>query len=143
MKELSNKDELTKIYPLINQLRKDLSLNEFLDKFYLAVKTQNYKLFALEKDDCFIAACGVMPFNVIYHTNCLYICDFVVDEKERSQGIGQDFLNKIFSWAKKQGYEEIELSSSFFRQKAHIFYTEKMSFIKTGFVFKKKLNSNT
>ncbi len=55
-----------------------------------------------------------MPFNVLYHNHCLYICDFVVDETLRGKGIGQAFLKKIQIWAKNQGYEELELSSSFF-----------------------------
>lgn len=80
-----------------------------------------------------------MPFNVLYHNHCLYICDFVVDEKPRSKGVGRAFLEKIQNWAKEQGYEELELSSSFFRVKAHEFYVEKVDFEKSGFVFRKSL----
>ncbi len=69
-------------------------------------KTQHYKLFAYEEKGAFKAACGVMPFNVLYHNHCLYICDFVVDETLRGKGIGQAFLKKIQIWAKNQGYNK-------------------------------------
>lgn len=62
---------------------------------------------------------------LLYHNHCLYICDFVVDEALRGKGIGQAFLKKIQIWAKDQGYEELELSSSFFRTQAHEFYIQK------------------
>lgn len=79
-----------------------------------------------------------MPFNVLYHNHCLYICDFVVDETLRGKSIGQAFLKKIQIWAKDQGCEELELSSSFLEQ-AHEFYIQKMGFEKSGFVFKKNI----
>lgn len=61
MKEIKLKEDLEKIYPLIKQLRNNLSLKDFLDKFQLATQTQHYKLFAYEnKGNCKVA-CGVMP----------------------------------------------------------------------------------
>ncbi len=141
MKEIKLKEDLEKIYPLIKQLRNNLSLKDFLDKIQLATQTQHYKLFAYENEGSYKAACGVMPFNVLYHNHCLYICDFVVDEALRGKGIGQAFLKKIQIWAKDQGYEELELSSSFFRTQAHEFYIQKMGFEKSGFVFKKNIKN--
>lgn len=44
-----------------------------------------------------------------------------------AKGLGR-FLKEVESWAKNNGYEEIELSSSFFIEKAHRFYTDKMRF---------------
>lgn len=95
MKEIKLKEDLEKIYPLIKQLRNNLSLKDFLDKIQLATQTQHYKLFAYEDKGAFKAACGVMPFNVLYHNHCLYICDFVVDEALRGKGVGQSFFKKF------------------------------------------------
>ncbi|WP_269149107.1 hypothetical protein [Helicobacter apodemus] len=41
--------------------------------------------------------------------------------------------------AKKEGYLQIELSSSFKREEAHRFYEKKMNFQKTSYVFVKSL----
>ncbi|ECZ1524979.1 N-acetyltransferase, partial [Campylobacter coli] len=43
MREINLKEDLEKIYPLIKQLRNNLSLEDFLEKFQLAKKTQHYK----------------------------------------------------------------------------------------------------
>lgn len=114
-------------------------MKDFLDKIQLATQTQHYKLFAYENEGSYKAACGVMPFNVLYHNHCLYICDFVVDKTLRGKGIGQAFLKKIQIWTKDQGNEKLELSSSFFRTQDHEFYIQKMGFKKSDFVFKKNI----
>lgn len=64
MREINLKEDLEKIYPLIKQLRNNLSLEDFLEKFQLAKKTQHYKFFAYEDKGAFKAACGVMPFTL-------------------------------------------------------------------------------
>ncbi|KDA17289.1 acetyltransferase [Campylobacter jejuni] len=94
MKEIKLKEDLEKIYPLIKQLRNNLSLKVFLDKFQLTTQTQHYKLFAYENEGNYKAACGVMSFNIPYHNHCLYICDFVVDETLKEKGIGLSFFDK-------------------------------------------------
>lgn len=64
MREINLKEDLEKIYPLIKQLRNNLSLEDFLEKFQLAKKTQHYKLFTYENEGSYKAACGVMPFTL-------------------------------------------------------------------------------
>ncbi|CAM2962923.1 GNAT family N-acetyltransferase [Helicobacter burdigaliensis] len=132
-------NELKIIYPIMQELRPTLNFEEFSTKFPLMQKEQKYQLFAFKEKDEFVALCGVMPFNVFYRDNCLYVCDFVVKEELRGKGIGERFLKEIETLAKKQGYKQIELSSSFKREKAHKFYVEKMGFSKVSFVFLKDL----
>lgn len=141
MKEIKLKEDLEKIYPLIKQLRNNLSLKDFLDKIQLATQTQHYKLFAYENEGSYKAACGVMPFNVLYHNHCLYICDFVVDETLRGKGIGQAFLKKIQIWAKDQGYEELELSSSFFLEHKLMNFISKKWVLKNPVLFLRKISN--
>ncbi|QYH11787.1 GNAT family N-acetyltransferase [Campylobacter jejuni] len=140
MKEIKLKEDLEKIYLLIKQLRKNLSLKDFLDKFQFATQTQHYKLFAYENERNYKIACGVMPFNVLYHNHCLYICDFVVDETLRGKGIGQAFLKKIQIWAKDQGCEELELSSSFLEHKLMNFISKKWV-LKNPVLFLRKISN--
>lgn len=79
-------------------------------------------------------------FNVLYHNHCLYICDFVVDETLRGKGIGQAFLKKIQIWAKVQGYEELELSSSFLERKLMNFISKKWV-LKNPVLFLRKISN--
>lgn len=94
MKEIKLKEDLEKIYLLIKQLKNNLSLKDFLDKFQFATQTQHYKLFAYENERNYKIACGVMPFNVLYHNHCLYICDFVVDETLTRKKYRSSFFRK-------------------------------------------------
>lgn len=139
MIELKQEEELQKAFHLIKQLRPNLSPKDFLAKVLQAQKEAKYKLFAFDYEGKLAGLCGVMPFFTLYHSDCLYVCDFIVDEDLRGKGLGERFLNEVESFAKDSGYREIELSSSFFRQEAHRFYTDKMHFDKSGFVFKKTL----
>lgn len=43
----------------------------------------------------------------------------------RGKGVGQSFFKKIQIWAKQQGYEELELSSSFLEHKPMNFISKK------------------
>lgn len=80
-----------------------------------------------------------MPFHVLYREKCLYICDLIIDSNLRGQGFGQKFLQEIEDLACKEGYLQIELSSSFPRKEEHCFYEKKMGFDKTSYVFAKTL----
>lgn len=139
MRELIADDEILGAFPLIKQLRQNLKEQDFLAKVLQARKEAKYKLFAFDYEGRLAGLCGVMPFFVLYHSDCLYICDLVIDEALRGKGLGEKFLSEVESFAKDNGYKEIELSSSFPRQEAHRFYTDKMHFEKSGFVFKKTL----
>lgn len=137
--ELKKKKELESVYFLMAQLRPYLSFKDFLARFKLARKNTDYKLLGVVRKGEIIGLLGFMSFFVLYHSKCLYLCDFVIDEKLRAQGLGAKALKRFLKYAKKQGFEEIELSSSFFRQKTHEFYQKKMKFDKTGFVFKARI----
>ncbi|PSM52121.1 acetyltransferase [Campylobacter blaseri] len=140
MKEIIETSELQDVFWLMNELRPELKANDFIEKVKFQQKTMNYKLFAFYEEGELVGLCGIMPFFVLYHSKCLYICDFVVDSKKRSKGYGKKYLEQIQNYAKEQGFNEIELSSNFTRVKAHEFYEKKMDMDKTGFVFKKVLN---
>lgn len=140
MKEIRNTKEIETAYPLMKQLRPNLSQEDFVTKVLEQQKSMQYRLFATYDDkQRLIGLCGIMPFHVLYRGKCLYIYDLVIDSNLRGQGFGQKFLQEIEDLACKEGYLQIELSSSFPRKKAHRFYEEKMGFDKTSYVFVKTL----
>ncbi|WP_258436302.1 GNAT family N-acetyltransferase [Helicobacter monodelphidis] len=139
MQELDSKQELAKLHIIARQLRPHLSQEEFIERVFTQKEKMGYRLFGFLLDNEYIGMCGVMPFEVLYHTQCLYICDFVITDTLRGKGFGAISLSLIEKWAKEAGYKELELSSSFPRTAAHHFYECKMNYDKTGFVFKKTL----
>lgn len=116
----------------------------------------------LNKSDCFeVLDRGLHSNNQVYTcafvdnklagfcsltiTNSLLVCgslgyvdELVIDENFRGQGIGQALLTNIEEIAISKACKGIELISAFHREKAHRFY-EKNKFVKTAFLFEKKL----
>ena len=64
--------------------------------------------------------------------------EMVVDEKYRGQGIGKKLMQRITEIAIENNCQQLELESSFHRDKAHAFY-EELGFEKRAFLFSKSL----
>jgi GNAT superfamily N-acetyltransferase len=64
--------------------------------------------------------------------------EMVVDENYRGQGIGKKLMQRITEIAIENNCKQLELESSFHREKAHAFY-EELGFEKRAFLFSKPL----
>jgi GNAT superfamily N-acetyltransferase len=64
--------------------------------------------------------------------------EMVVDENYRGQGIGKKLMQRITEIAVQNNCKQLELESSFHREKAHTFY-EELGFEKRAFLFSKPL----
>jgi len=64
--------------------------------------------------------------------------EMVVDESYRGQGIGKKLMHRITEIAIENNCKQLELESSFHREKAHAFY-EELGFEKRAFLFSKPL----
>ncbi len=68
MKEIKLKEDLEKIYPLIKQLRNNLSLKDFLDKFQLAKKLNIINFLPMKMREAtkqLVESCPLMYFIII------------------------------------------------------------------------------
>jgi GNAT superfamily N-acetyltransferase len=64
----------------------------------------------------------------------------VVDERCRSQGVGERLMDRVESWALENGVEEVFVRSRLDRERAHKFY-QRIGYktLKTSYTFHKKL----
>lgn len=70
------------------------------------------------------------------------VSGLVVDERQRSQGIGQWLLDRAEKWAREKGCRAIGLRSNVIRGRAHAFYErEGYEHYKTQKSFRKRLQS--
>lgn len=75
------------------------------------------------------------PYELLYMDLLINVLGFVVKEKYRNNGIGNELMNNLEQWAKKNGYSGIRLSTGFDRLNAHRFYQ------RHGFInIKKQMN---
>ena len=138
IRELLNKDELLKAFPVIKQLRTNLSKETYL-RLIEDMKKEGYKLFAFYKYDEIVSVIGVIKLTNLYYGKHIWVNDLVTDVKHRSKGYGEILIAFINKWAKENGCEIVALSSGLQRLEAHRFYESKMGFDKVSYVFKNKL----
>lgn len=138
VKELLNKEELLKGFPVMKQLRTHLVEETYLNLIE-DMKKEGYKIFALYVDEEVVSVAGVIKLTNLYYGKHVWINDLVTDVNQRSKKYGQTLLSFINKWAKENGCDVVALSSGLQRVEAHKFYEFKMGFDKTSYVFKKQL----
>lgn len=130
--------ELYTAYGVLKQLRQELSYKEFEDLIY-DMRYMEYKMFGIMNGEELITYAGVSVQTNLYHKRHLYVFDLVSDEKYRSMGYGKMMLEYLDDYAKTCMCENIVLSSSFEKEKAHEFY-ENHGFEKKSFIFLKPVS---
>ena len=109
-------------FPVMQELRKHLSLDSFL----AAVATQRkegYELAVLWDGDQVRAVAGyrIMTMLVI-SGRTLYVDDFVTSSEVRDKGYGKRLFAWLYREAKRLGCERVDLDSGVHRHAAHGFY---------------------
>ena len=84
-------EEATALYPVIRQLRRRLTIVEFLDRFQKA-KHGGYRLFYAKLSDSITGAIGFRTLDDLRWGHHLYIDDLIVDECIQGKGIGNALL---------------------------------------------------
>ncbi|WP_257391824.1 GNAT family N-acetyltransferase [Mesobacillus jeotgali] len=138
VQELIHKDQLLEAFPIMNQLRTDLT-----EETYLALleemREDGYSLFALYKDNQLVSVAGLSWRVNFYNKRHVFIYDLVTDHAYRSYGFGEKLLSYIHNWAKENGAEYVALESGIHRSNAHRFYEEKFNYEKWCYSFRKEL----
>jgi glucosamine-phosphate N-acetyltransferase len=87
----------------------------------------------------------IIGFGTLVIRDCLwlqgdvgYICDLVVEQEQRSRGVGTALVERAVEIARQRGCRRIELDSGFHRTEAHRFY-ERRGFEKRAFLFSRIL----
>lgn len=138
VRELLNKEDLIRAFPVIKQLRIHLDEDIYLNLIE-EMKKEGYSIFALYLEKEIVAVVGVIKLTNLYYGKHVWVNDLVTDVNHRSKGYGQILLSFINKWAKENGCGVVALSSGLQRVEAHKFYESKMEFDKTSYVFKKQL----
>lgn len=140
IKELQSTEEIKDAFSVINQLRKHLDMETYLNLVLDAKANDSYRMFALYNDKEIAAVVGFKPMITLYYGRFVWVCDLVTDASSRSNGFGDKLLTFVHKWATENNYESVALSSGLQRADAHRFYEEKMGYEKVSYVFKHPLN---
>ena len=140
VKELLNKEDLLKAFPVMKQLRTHLVEQTYLNLIE-DMKKEGYKMFALYVGEEIVAVAGVIRLTNLYYGKHVWVNDLVTDVNQRSKKYGQILLSFINEWAKENGCDVVALSSGLQRVEAHIsFMNSKWDLIKPVLYLKSNFN---
>jgi GNAT superfamily N-acetyltransferase len=139
IKDLKTKEEWLEVYPIMQQLRPHLSKEEYATRVERAVNLMNYRMFALYTKEKPVAVAGFVPRFSINQGDHVFVEDLVTDKEYRSLGYGKRLLEEVEKWGTDQGFGTISLTSGLQRENAHKFYSNKMNYKKSSYLFRKKL----
>lgn len=134
--------EWRRAFPILYQLRPHLD-EESYRRLTVQMIKEGYRAFVIEEAGEILAYAGVVMQTNLVYGRYVWVHDLVTDEDERSKGYGKELLSFIEDWARKNDCKVVALSSGFERTDAHRFYTDKMNYEKTSFVFRKELSSKS
>lgn len=138
IQELTNKEQWLAAFPIMNQLRTDLTQKTYLELLE-EMRKDGYCLFALYKDNQVVSLAGLSWRVNFYNKRHIFIYDLVTDSAHRSFGYGEKLLNYIHDWAKENGASYVALESGIQRNDVHRFYEEKLDYDKWCYSFRKTL----
>jgi GNAT superfamily N-acetyltransferase len=138
IKQLTGKEQWLEAFPIMNQLRTDLTQATYLELLE-EMRKDGYSLFALYKDNRIVSLAGLSWRVNFYNKRHVFIYDLVTDSAYRSYGFGEKLISYIHSWAKENGAEYVALESGIQRTSAHRFYEEKLDYDKWCYSFRKTL----
>lgn len=136
--ELTNQNQFLEAFPILNQLRTDLTEVSYLE-LLTQMKQNGYKLFALYREQSIIVVAGISLQVNFYNKKYVFVYDLITDAAHRSQGYVYRLLSYIDEWAKSNGAQFVALESGIQRIDAHRFYEEKLNYDKWCYSFRKLL----
>jgi len=119
---LQTEDELREAFPVMKQLRTELTENEYMRRLAQQRGHEAYQVVALYDEGKIRALGGFRISTALAHGKHVYVDDLVSDGGARSKGYGSKVLDWICDYGKREGCTSLHLDSGVQRHDAHRFY---------------------
>jgi GNAT superfamily N-acetyltransferase len=133
-----HKKDLERFYPVMRELRKDLSIEDYMTICEKAHEADGYEIVAIEAGGQVLAVMGYRVLFDFVHGKHLYIDDLVSTESHRSQGLGAKLLKHAEDLAKELGCKGLRLCTGIENEKGKKFY-DREGWKLRAVAYKKKL----
>lgn len=133
-----NRHDLERFYPVMKELRQDLSFSDYLQTYENAYAADGYEIVALEDDSQVLAVMGYRILHDYVHGKHLYIDDLVSIESQRSKGLGAELLTHAEETAKKLGCKGLRLCTGIENEMGKKFY-ERHGWVLRAVAYKKSI----
>lgn len=131
-------DQIRAGFPIMRQLRPHLEEDAFCQQVRRQMQA-GYRLAAARLEGEIVGVMGYRFNEDLAWGKTLYIDDLVVDENQRSRGIGDAFIKFAEQESARRNCETLRLCSGLEKESAHQFY-QRVGMKKSSFAFVKKLN---
>lgn len=139
IRELTTETEWRAAFPVLQQLRDDLTLEQYLE-YLRDMREEGYHLFGVAVEDEIIAVAGVAIRTNFYNGRHAFVYDLVTDADRRSEGHGEQLMRFVEEWARDRDCEYITLESGRWRDDAHRFYEAKLEMDRFCYTFRKSIS---
>ncbi len=117
-----NPAEIARCYPVVNQLRPNLTREDFVGQVLRQIRRHGYRLAYLEQETGVVSCLGCRPTEHLAWGKILYIDDLVTLPEYRGSGFGTRLIGWAKDFAKAADCTQIHLDSGLSRVEAHRFY---------------------
>lgn len=121
IKIAQTKQEYIDCFPCVNELRKHLSIDEYLQMLELG-QAEGYRLAYLSVAGAVVACAGFHMQTTLFMGKYMYVDDLVTSEAHRSQQYGAQMVDWLKDYAVKNECLHLTLCSGVQRFSAHKFY---------------------
>lgn len=139
IKELVSIDEIEAAYPLIHQVRDQMSFETYISYFEEMKRLSNFKIIAAIIDEKIVGLAGYWMAVMLYCGRYIQISNLVVDQNFQSRGIAKKILYHIEKIGKELGCSKIVLDSYVENKRSHPFFFREGFHIR-GFHFMKDVS---
>jgi GNAT superfamily N-acetyltransferase len=134
----NSSQELERFYPVMKELRTNLSFNDFLHLYEKAHQADGYEVVGFESQGRIVAVMGYRVLHDLVHGKHLYIDDLVSTETQRSKGFGAKLLAHAEKLAKEFSCKGLRLCTGIENEAGKKFY-ERNGWSLRAVAYKKKL----
>lgn len=120
--EIKSSAELEQCYPILKELRENLTFQDFISIYEAAKENDHYTFIGAFDDERLIAVMGYRILFDYVHGKHVYIDDLVTTVSYRSKGIGAKLLKYAEAVAKELNCKGLRLCTGVDRKDSQRFY---------------------
>lgn len=132
--ELMTGEEWKQAWPVLAELRKDLTLAGFLFQRQ-PLLSSGYRLFALFKDGEIVSVAGIVIHPHVTRQKDFWVHDLVTAEHARSKGYGLELMRFLEQLAADNGCTRLCVHTRAEREEARRFYEQKAGYKEYAIVY--------
>ncbi len=135
---VNGKNDLERCYPVMKELRPQLTFEDYLSIYEQSHSADGYEIVAIENENRIRAVMGYRFLSDFVRGKHVYIDDLVSTESARSQGLGAELLKFAEELARTNGCKSLRLCTGLENEGGMKFY-DRNGWKKRSFAYVKKI----